>query len=307
MRISSRDGRLRNSRIGQGTNPGTLALLRVMESKGAEGVVRDGRKRTPKEPGPEGETPWITPLDDRTSRRHDVRMNANPKSAIPLYFQIEQDLASSIASGALAPGSQLPSEEELVRKYGVSRTTVRKAIQELERLELIEIRRGKGTFVREAKLTQELTALTGFVEDMVAIGLQPSARVLGTWTVPADRGGRPAAPAADRHGGHADQAGQDGRRRRDLAGRDVPAARPRAEGRGERPGGLPHLLPAGGEVRHAAPGGRLPDRGGLGRPVRRRGAGGRGRGPRSSSSSGSRTRSTRARWITRSCSTGATS
>ena len=82
-------------------------------------------------------------------------MNANPKSAIPLYFQIEQDLALSIANGTLAPGSQLPSEEELVRRYGVSRTTVRKAVQELERLELIEIRRGKGTFVQEAKLTPE--------------------------------------------------------------------------------------------------------------------------------------------------------
>ncbi|AGA28149.1 GntR family transcriptional regulator [Singulisphaera acidiphila] len=112
-------------------------------------------------------------------------MNPNPQSAIPLYFQIEQDLASLIASGVLAPGSQIPSEEELVQKYGVSRTTVRKAVQELERLGLIEIRRGKGTFVRAAKLTQELTALTGFVEDMVAIGLQPSAKLLSKETVPA--------------------------------------------------------------------------------------------------------------------------
>ena len=107
-------------------------------------------------------------------------MNANPQSAIPLYFQIEQELASLIASGALAPGSQLPSEEELVQRYGVRRTTVRKAIQELERLGLIEIRRGRGTFVRTGKITQEFTELTGFVEDMVAMGLQPSAKVLGT-------------------------------------------------------------------------------------------------------------------------------
>ena len=76
-----------------------------------------------------------------------------------------------IASGALAPGSQLPSEEELVQRYGVSRTTVRKAIQELDRLGLIEIRRGRGTFVRTGKITQEFTELTGFVEDMVAMRL----------------------------------------------------------------------------------------------------------------------------------------
>jgi GntR family transcriptional regulator len=110
-------------------------------------------------------------------------MSPNPQSAIPLYYQIEQDLASLIASGALAPGSQLPSEDELVQKYGVSRTTIRKAIQELERVELIEIRRGRGTFVRSEKITQELTGLTGFVEDMMAIGLHPSARVLGKATV----------------------------------------------------------------------------------------------------------------------------
>src|SRR5258705_4038901 len=107
-------------------------------------------------------------------------MNANPQSAIPLYYQIEQDLASLIASGTLAPGSQLPSEEELIQKYGVSRTTVRKAVQELERLGLIEIRRGRGAFVRTEKLTQEFTQLTGFVSNMIAMGLQPSAKVLGT-------------------------------------------------------------------------------------------------------------------------------
>jgi GntR family transcriptional regulator len=112
-------------------------------------------------------------------------MSQNPQSAIPLYFQIEQDLASLIGTGAFAPGSRLPSEDELVEKYGVSRTTIRKAIQELERHELIEIRRGKGTFVRSEKITQELTGLTGFVEDMVAIGLQPSAKVLGNGPVKA--------------------------------------------------------------------------------------------------------------------------
>lgn len=115
-------------------------------------------------------------------------MNANPQSAIPLYYQVEQDLASLIADGTLAPGSQLPSEEELVQKYGVSRTTVRKAVQELERLGLIEIRRGRGTFVRSEKITQEFTELTGFVEDMVAAGRRPSAKVLGKMTVEADEG-----------------------------------------------------------------------------------------------------------------------
>lgn len=104
----------------------------------------------------------------------------------PLYYRIEQELASSITRGALGPGSRLPSEDELIRRYGVSRTTVRKAIEELVRLGLVEIRRGRGTFVRDDKLAQEFTELTGFVEDMVSLGLRPSARLLGSVVLPAD-------------------------------------------------------------------------------------------------------------------------
>jgi len=97
---------------------------------------------------------------------------------IPLYYQLQQDLEAQIANGGLAPGSRVPAEDELIRIYGVSRATVRKAIQELERTGIVEIRRGKGTFVQSPKITQELTELTGFVEDMVALGLRPSAKVL---------------------------------------------------------------------------------------------------------------------------------
>jgi GntR family transcriptional regulator len=62
--------------------------------------------------------------------------------------------------------------------YDVSRTTVRTAIQSLIGRGLVEIRRGKGTFITEPVVTQELTALTGFVEDMHALGKEPSAKVL---------------------------------------------------------------------------------------------------------------------------------
>jgi GntR family transcriptional regulator len=50
------------------------------------------------------------------------------------------------------------------------RTTIRTAIQSLAARGLIEIRRGKGTFVTQPVITQELTELTGFVEDMQALG-----------------------------------------------------------------------------------------------------------------------------------------
>jgi GntR family transcriptional regulator len=109
----------------------------------------------------------------------------DPQSPIPLYAQLESLLAAEIAAGTLPSGSQLPKEEELVKRYAVSRTTVRQAIQNMIRRGLIEIRRGKGTFVLQPKITQELTQLSGFVEDMQSLGRQASARLLDKQIVPA--------------------------------------------------------------------------------------------------------------------------
>lgn len=111
-------------------------------------------------------------------------MLVDPSSALPLYAQIEAGLAASIADGTFAPGSLLPNETVLVQRYGVSRTTIRQTIQNLIRRGLVEIRRGKGTFVLEPKITQELTELSGFVEDMRVLGHRPSARVLDRTVVP---------------------------------------------------------------------------------------------------------------------------
>src|ERR1700728_455295 len=105
-------------------------------------------------------------------------VNIDPNSPLPLYAQVESILATGIADGTLPPGTRLPNETELVEKYAVSRTTIRQTIQNLIRRGLVEIRRGKGTFVLEPKITQELTELSGFVEDMTALGHRPSARLL---------------------------------------------------------------------------------------------------------------------------------
>src|SRR5882757_3374151 len=91
-------------------------------------------------------------------------------SRSPLYERVESVLADDIADGSLLPEAQLPPEEGLIERFKVSRTTVRKAIQNLIERGLVEVRRGKGTFVTQPKITQELTELTGFVEDMRALG-----------------------------------------------------------------------------------------------------------------------------------------
>ena len=107
-------------------------------------------------------------------------------SLLPLYERVESVLAAGIADGSLPPETQLPAEERLIEQFKVSRTTVQKAIQNLIERGLVEVRRGKGTFVTQPKITQELTELTGFVEDMQTLGRHATARLLDKRIVAAD-------------------------------------------------------------------------------------------------------------------------
>ncbi|MFD7160577.1 GntR family transcriptional regulator [Kribbella sp. NPDC059898] len=95
----------------------------------------------------------------------------------PLYVQVETALVSRFGVD-LHPGDRLPTEDELIEQFGVSRITVRRAIQNLVSRNLVVTRQGRGSFVAAPKITQPLTALTGFVEDMEAQGLHTRARVL---------------------------------------------------------------------------------------------------------------------------------
>jgi len=114
-------------------------------------------------------------------------MHIDPSSPLPLYAQVEQALATEVAGGAQAPGDRLPAEDELAARFGVSRITIRKAVEGLVGRGILEIRRGKGTYVCAPKIRQELTELSGFVEDMQALGRQPTARLLDQRIVAADR------------------------------------------------------------------------------------------------------------------------
>src|SRR6201997_4463514 len=111
-------------------------------------------------------------------------MSNGPNNHLPLYAQVESVIIGRISNGSMPPGTRLPSEDDLVQEYAVSRTTIRAAIQSLVQRGLVEIRRGKGTFVTQPKITQELTELTGFVEDMQALGRKATAKVLDHRVVP---------------------------------------------------------------------------------------------------------------------------
>jgi GntR family transcriptional regulator len=113
-------------------------------------------------------------------------MTLTDTNSTPLYAKIEGALAAEISSGQLAAGTQLPTEEQLIARFHMSRTTIRKAIDNLVARGLVEIRRGKGTFVTHPKITQALTELTGFAEDMVVLGRHPTSRLLDKRIVTAD-------------------------------------------------------------------------------------------------------------------------
>ncbi len=98
--------------------------------------------------------------------------------ARPLYSRVEESLASDIHSGMRKPGDQLPTENDLIQQFGVSRPTIRQAIQNLANRGFVEIRRGRGTFVTLPKMTQPLLSLSGFVEDMEMQGRHATARVI---------------------------------------------------------------------------------------------------------------------------------
>lgn len=65
-----------------------------------------------------------------------------------LYQQVAAEIRSGIAAGEYRPGAPLPSEAQLIERYQVSRSTVRKAISALRAEGLIEVIHGKGSYVR---------------------------------------------------------------------------------------------------------------------------------------------------------------
>jgi len=86
----------------------------------------------------------------------------------PLYLQLHRRIAEAIASGRLVPGDSLPPERDMAAMTGLSRVTVRKAVQALVSSGQLVQRRGSGTFVaaKVERLEQALSQLTSFTEDM---------------------------------------------------------------------------------------------------------------------------------------------
>lgn len=95
----------------------------------------------------------------------------------PLYQQLQRALREAIEGGALGPDDALPSERQLAADLGISRITVRKAIDGLADEGLLVRRQGSGNFVG-TRIEKNFAKLTSFSEDMRARGRSPSTQWL---------------------------------------------------------------------------------------------------------------------------------
>jgi len=105
-------------------------------------------------------------------------------SPVPLYFQVAQHIEHAIESGQMPPGTRLDNELLLADELGLSRPTLRRAMQYLVDKGLLVRRRGVGTRVVQPKVRRPLE-LTSLYDDLAATGQRPATVVLTNHVVPA--------------------------------------------------------------------------------------------------------------------------
>jgi DNA-binding GntR family transcriptional regulator len=105
-------------------------------------------------------------------------------SPVPLYYQLAQQLEAAIRTGKLEPGARLENEVELADRCGLSRPTVRQAIQHLVDRGLLVRKRGVGTQVVQSEIRRPIE-LSSLHDDLAAAGREPRTAVLDLGTVPA--------------------------------------------------------------------------------------------------------------------------
>ncbi|MFI6515553.1 GntR family transcriptional regulator [Spirillospora sp. NPDC050679] len=113
------------------------------------------------------------------------RVIVDRSSPVPLYYQLARQLEAAIHSGDLAPGTRLENEMEIAERSGLSRPTVRQAIQHLVDRGLLVRKRGVGTQVVLTEIRRPIE-LTSLHDDLAAAGQEPRTDVLDLGEAAAD-------------------------------------------------------------------------------------------------------------------------
>jgi len=110
-------------------------------------------------------------------RKRSSRGSADPEP-LPLYHRIYLLLRQRIVEGEWLPNAPMPGEHEISDAHGVSRITVRRAMQRLEEEGLVLRRRGAGTFVQPPKLPKRRENLRGLIQNLQTMGSQTEVKLL---------------------------------------------------------------------------------------------------------------------------------
>lgn len=106
-----------------------------------------------------------------------LSMTKTRRSTGPLHERVYSTLRARILDGTYQPSARLPTEHELCDACGVSRITIRQALERLRQDGWVEKIHGQGTFVRKPRAAQNITALQSFSEAMAPLGHRVSNRV----------------------------------------------------------------------------------------------------------------------------------
>lgn len=108
-------------------------------------------------------------------------MKINFDAAKPIYEQIIEGIKKQIARGELNPGDKLPSQRKMATKAGVNPNTIQRSYREMETRQLVESKRGRGTFVKKSdkvvngiKGEMANQATIKFIQEMLSLGFGES-------------------------------------------------------------------------------------------------------------------------------------
>lgn len=115
---------------------------------------------------------------DRTPRRLAPTRGHGTNRTPSRYLIVEADLRNQITSGALRPSDRLPNEVQMSAMYGVSRSVIRQALNNLQRDGLVMRMRARGTFVSKPSLAIPVESLSSFADELRSHGIAVTSRVL---------------------------------------------------------------------------------------------------------------------------------
>src|SRR6188508_51812 len=98
-----------------------------------------------------------------------LSVDLDRSSPVPLYYQVAQQIEHAINEGQLSPGDRLDNENSLAEQFGLSRPTMRRAIQELVDKGLLVRKRGVGTQVVQSPVHRRVE-LTSLYDDLTRAG-----------------------------------------------------------------------------------------------------------------------------------------